>query len=258
MSRTENVQVELQALREELARERRLADLAELARPVAHECNNFLNVLLLQLAVLEMELPARHQKDLKELRRQGTAMTALLRQYQRYHRGPAEPASADLNTALEEALEAVRRRQPAPGEQLPVVLTPGQPPGPAGIAVELQLTPGLPPVPASLSELRRLCRFLIQNALAVAAPPTGLVQVRTEAAADRIVSHFEDNGPPIPPERRSQPFDANVAAREGSNALELAACLGIARRLGGSLRAEDWSGGVRMVLELPTVSADGA
>jgi signal transduction histidine kinase len=247
-------QSELAALRDELAIERRLADLGELARPVAHECNNFLNALLLQLTVLEMELPEKYRKDLKELRRQGTAMTALIRQYQGYQRGPAEPASANLNEAIEQAVEAVRRRRPAPGERLPVLLPQGQAPGPEGIAVELHLMSGLPQVPVSLAELRRLCRFLLQNAAAVVSPPTGLVTVRTETAEDHVLARFEDNGPSIPEDRLARPFDVNVPAREETNALELAACHSIARRLRGRLAADNRpDGGVTILLELPTV-----
>jgi signal transduction histidine kinase len=217
----------------ELAVEARTAVLGELARPVTHEFNNFLNVLLLQVTVLEMELPEHLQADLKEIRRHGTVVASLIRQLQRYRQPPAGPASADLNEVIAQAAEDVRR-------------------GAAGVAVELDLAPALPRVPAAVPELRRLCFFLLKNAAAVADPQAGAVAVRTEASGGRAVARFEDNGPAIPEEHLPQPFDPNVPAREGTNALEMAACRGMARRLEGGLAAENRpGGGVAFVLDLP-------
>ena len=59
------------SLQEDAASLAWLADLGDLTGSLAHEFNNFLNVLLLQLTLLEMEIPARFHADLAELRRLG-------------------------------------------------------------------------------------------------------------------------------------------------------------------------------------------
>ena len=53
-----------------LARESRLADLGELAGPLIHEVNNYLNNLTLHLALLQQQTPGGLTDDLQSLRRQ--------------------------------------------------------------------------------------------------------------------------------------------------------------------------------------------
>jgi signal transduction histidine kinase len=249
----EDGQTQVRALREELAVEGRAAVLGELSRPVTHEFNNFLNVLGLQLAVLEMELAPSQRGDLKEVRRHSTAMAALIRQFQRYRQQQAGPAPADLNEVIVQAVELLRAGRAGSAQDRPVLLAPA----PGGAAVELHLAPDLPRVPAAAPELRRLCLFLLRNAAAAVDPDAGgAVTVRTEVAAGRVVARIEDNGPPIPPQHLPLPFEPNRPAREGTNALELAACRSMARRLDGTLEAENRpAGGVVMVLDLPAAPA---
>src|SRR5262249_18597510 len=76
----------------ELAHERALGDLAERARigdlaaPLAHECSNFLNVVLLQTAVLEMDLPKSYASQLDEIRQQGGKFKKLIEQFHAHRR----------------------------------------------------------------------------------------------------------------------------------------------------------------------------
>jgi C4-dicarboxylate-specific signal transduction histidine kinase len=227
---------ELRVLREELAVESRLATLGELARPVVHEFNNFLNLLLLQMAVLEMDLPERLRADLAEVRRQGNAAATLIRAFQRYRQEALLPAPADVGQVLDQAVTLLRALH-----------------GP--VAVDVRLAPSLPPVQASAPELRRLCLLLLTNAAAVVDPARGSLILRAEPAGDRVLIRFEDNGPPLPAEQLPEPFDPHSAAREGSNALELAACRSIARRLRGGLSAENLpGGGAAFVLDLAVAS----
>jgi signal transduction histidine kinase len=234
----------------ELAAEGRAATLGELAHPLTHEFNNFLNVLGLQLAVLEMELPEALRADLKQIRRHSTAVTSLIRQFQRYPRPPDEPTLSDPNEIIQQALAALC--EPRGSLERQVVLVPDAPAAPGAVAVEFSPAPGLPRVHGPAPELRRLCYLLLKNAAAVADLAAGAVLVRTEAAGDQVVVRFEDNGRPIPEEHLPEPFDPHVPAREGSSALELAACRSMARRLGGSLTAENRPGdGVAVLLDLP-------
>jgi signal transduction histidine kinase len=223
--------------RREPAEQLRLALLGELARPVMHDLNNYLNVFLLQLAVIEAELPDRLRVDLTEIRRQGSAAAALIKQFQRYHQ-VATPGPVDLNRAVGEALTELQA---------------GPPPGVAGgLAVEQSLAPGLPPVLGSRLELRWACFFLLRNAAAVLPPEGGRLCVATRSAGDVVVADFADNGPGVDEERLPHLFDPGRGVREGTNTLELAACRNIVRRLRGNLTAENLpGGGVGVRLELP-------
>src|SRR5437016_12762410 len=90
---------------EELAEVEWLADLGEVVGPVTHEFNNFLNTLLLQIAVLEMSAPDAAKADLQAVKRQAKQVAGVIKQLQRYRRRAGKAAPADLNRAAAEALE---------------------------------------------------------------------------------------------------------------------------------------------------------
>src|SRR5262245_23239134 len=85
-----------------------LADLGELAAPVMHEFNNFLNTTILQITILERQAAPEVVADLAELRRQCREVTGVIRrwQQQRHHR-PVEPGPVDLNAAVRAAVGRV-------------------------------------------------------------------------------------------------------------------------------------------------------
>ena len=56
---------------EELAEVEWLADLGEIVGPVTYEFNNFLNTLLLQVAVLDLSAPEGLKAELAAIRRHG-------------------------------------------------------------------------------------------------------------------------------------------------------------------------------------------
>ena len=67
---------------DELSGQLRMACMGELAGVVTHEFNNYLNALLLNLAVLEHGLPEDLREQLAGHRRQGKAMAAMIRLWQ--------------------------------------------------------------------------------------------------------------------------------------------------------------------------------
>ena len=73
-------------LQKELLEQSRLANTGELSGPLTHEFNNFLNIVLLHVALLEAEIPETLRPELMELRRQGGSMTALVKQFQQHRR----------------------------------------------------------------------------------------------------------------------------------------------------------------------------
>jgi signal transduction histidine kinase len=209
-----------------------LADVAECASPVAHEMNNFLNALLLHLAVLETQLPADQRPGLEQIRREGNAMATLVHQWQNYRRRRIGDPACDLNLVVRAALDQSSTRVGGPNIRAGLSDTPVSVRGP-------------------LAELVRLCRFLVRNAVAVT-PTDGTVTVRTARSDGRGVLRVEDAGPTVAPDQLSGLLTAHPVGRTGTNGLELAACKSIVRRLHGTITAENrGGGGVVVTVELP-------
>ena len=225
----ETLEHERAALAEEAAGNARMAEIGEVSVPVAHEFNNFLNALLLHTAVLKLQLPESMHQGLADLRRQATAAAALIQQMQRYRRRPQPTIpAADLNLAVRSAVAALG----------------------GAVPVRLDLAAGAPPAPGDFADWKRLCVFLLRNAVGAAARSGGEVLVRTLREEDKTILRVEDSGSDAPAEGLARLFEPMATAREGTGALELAACKTLSRRLQASIRAESRSeGGVAVVVE---------
>jgi signal transduction histidine kinase len=242
---------ELRRLRQDLDMQEWAAEAGELAGPIAHEVNNCFNVILLQVAVMEQQAPEAARADLAEVRRQGKATAALVKRWQGRRRPAAGAGALDLNRVVREAAEAVRGRPDEPGAPAPVRLIGpdgGLPDGP-GVPVLLDLAQPSPRAAGPAPDLRRLAALLLKNAAAAA--PGGAVAVRTRQAGGRAVLVVEDTGPPVPADRLAAFFEPSVAARDGAEGMELAACHAIARRLGGRASVANAASGVAVTVELP-------
>ena len=222
-----------------------MAEVGEVSIPVMHEFNNFLNALLLHMAVLKFQLPESMHQGLEELRRQAMAAAGLIQQVQHYRRRQQPPQPpVDLDRAVRAAVEALDGKpseQGGLGATIRVALFHGRTEGEgmAEAAVRLDLAAGEASAPATFAEMKRLCVFLIRNAAAAAATNGGAVVVRTAREDGKLILRVEDAGPAIPPEVLPHLFEPAAAAREGTSALELAACRVLARRLQGAIRAEN-------------------
>src|SRR5262249_40962623 len=106
----ETQEPDYRALQDDMASLVWLADVGEMAGPLAHEFNNFLNVVLLQLAVLEQEVPENLRQQLESVGRQGKSAAALIRQWQQY-RGQRQPAlrPVSLNDVVYKTVESLCR-----------------------------------------------------------------------------------------------------------------------------------------------------
>jgi signal transduction histidine kinase len=223
----------LENCRRQSREQERLANVGELAGVVSHEFTNFLNVLLLQVSMLELQLPASQRADLVELRRQGTVAADLVRQFMEYRHGLAQLVRP---VELNEALGAVAKEQEfTPGAEL-----------------QLSLAPAPLYVTGARPALDRLLSFLLSNAARAAALGEGQVRVSTQRADGRILLQIEDDGPNVAAEGLPYYFDPLHPPREGVDVLELAACRALVRRQGGNIRAERRpGGGVRVIVEWP-------
>jgi signal transduction histidine kinase len=206
-----------------------LADAGELAAALAHEVNDFLNVLHLQLTVLELKSPPDPQGDLIELRRQAKQLAELIRHWQRSRSHPSQFRPIDLGLVLHRLdLE----------------------PGP--VAVHIDVAPNVRLIQGIVTEVRRLVTFLIKNAISAASPGPGQVSVRVEPADRSVRLRVEDSGPKLPEDLLARVFEPSFAGRPRMDGLELAACRGIVRRMNGTIHAENVAtGGFAVVVELP-------
>jgi signal transduction histidine kinase len=230
-----------------------MADLGELAGPVVHELRNYLNSLLLHLAVLEQGLPEQLKPELEEVRRNGSEVASLLRSLQDYRsRRQSDPDVVDLNTVVQQTIED-RRARTEHGFST-------GPPGPIGamgdkVRIDLSLSPKPLWVSARQADLKRLCKFLIRNAAAAADSNRGHVTIRTERPAGKVLLCVTDTGPSYPAEPARIFEPQQKAIREGTNSLELAACRSLVRRLQGTIRAEsNPEQGLSIIVHLPAGS----
>lgn len=246
---------EQDGLRTAVAEQAWSANLGALASPVTHEFNNFLNVVLLQVALLERDSSEKRRGEFQVIRQQGKAIAELVRQWQQY-RYRQQPAAqpVEVNGVVREAVEALSREEPAFGEaRIRLAPSAGKgKPGGSEVWVCLDLAADLPPVLGTYLDLLRLVRFLVANAVAATAVPPGTILIRTEMSEGQVVLRVEDSGPAIDADLLPQVFEPLVAAREGPNRLEMATCKTLAqRRLQGNIHAENRpEGGVAIVVSL--------
>jgi len=93
---------------------KQLALSVELARPLAHECNNFLNNLLLQLAISEKSFPESSRTEWANIRREGRKLADLFQQWQRQNKNRTEDrARFELTQVIEHLVDELRSDWPA-------------------------------------------------------------------------------------------------------------------------------------------------
>jgi signal transduction histidine kinase len=217
----------------ELAWLRSFADLSYL---VAHEINNLLNNICLQISIVELTASEKTAATLQQIRKMATETAAKLHQFQQLSQ-EFRPAAqrADLNPILQEALSRISAGAESPLRTL-----------------KLDLDPQLPRVLAPPEDLRRLIDLLAQDALAASESEQVALTFRTRCVSSRATLIAEDTGPCVPEPLRESLFEPFRIVRPGSDGLRLAICRAVVRRLGGSIYAEEPAGGgVRIVIQFP-------
>ena len=215
-----------------------LADVGELAGPLAHEFNNVLNTVLLHVAVLQYAIPENLRPDLAEIHKQCTATGRLVKQFQQLRREwQPEAARADPNHVVREALAIMDREREGQG----------------GITRTLETSAEAARSGLSHRSGRSRRRWEETRMLETAAAPADAkVKVRSQTVGDKFVLEIEDSGPPVPAETLALFFEPGVQARDGTRSLELAACKSLLRRIQGTIRCESPpNGGFAVIVTLP-------
>jgi len=229
----------LTALQEELSEQSGRADLAELAGPLMHEFNNYLNTVALQFLILESQVPKNLARDLAALRRQGEQVAGLIRRWHEWGRAPVIRRPVDLNHIVREAVDTLTREQQM-GYDTPLVL---------------ELADDLPAVAASACDVARLCRFLFRNPIASRSSSIAKALVRTRCfAADSVQLRLERPGLEGEPKSPARLHESVAHAEEPTNSLEWAACKRLVQRLQGKIDVQNDSGkGLLVIVELPAL-----
>jgi signal transduction histidine kinase len=218
-----------------------LALLAELARPLAHECNNFLNNLLLQLAITDKFLPDPTRADWANVRREAKKLAHLFQQWQRQRKHDAGDLDrVELNQLIQEGAESIHSE--LAGAQIQVC-TAGEP---------LWLM-------GSAGEMQRLMSLLLHYA--VAAIQSGgidspTLEVHLANDRDRILVQMRSSEVPDLNSRWSD-FDERASFERHTLSLAALACKSLAEHFGGTIRIErNAEDGTSLVVDLPRARPD--
>jgi len=246
---TERNQVEAQ-----LRQSEKMAWLGQSTSSVAHELNNPLTVILLQIKLLHAIAPLlpRFQESLAVIQEQAQRMVQIIDNLLTFaHPVSREAEPTDINAAVQHVLE------------LQLYQLQG-----CGIEVLADLAPDLPASRVDEHQLEQVFINLISNAqqalLAGDQPGTLVIQTRYAAGQNGDLPHtqvrFVDNGPGIPPEVMPhifEPFFTTKRPGKGTG-LGLAVCDRIVRDYGGRIWAQNNpGGGATFTVELPAENGKG-
>lgn len=205
------------------------ARFGELAGTVIHQVSNYLNLVMMQIAILDRVLPEDQRPEIAELRRQGMELAQLVKLlHDTRCTNPAQSPGLDINELAMEAVNSLLA---------------------SSYLVSLKLGANLPLVRGSRWCIVHLLTFMLNNALR--ASEGERVTVRTEKSATGVRLSVDDSGPAISEADAGWLFELH-AVRPGFNPLELAACKAIAHRMFGNIQAQNRKGGgLSVIVDLP-------
>ncbi len=239
------LQAELQSTLAELRSESANADIAELARLLVHDFNNFLNNIILSLAVLEQSGEASSE-SVAPLRAQAEHASAAIKEFHNYRRklgAIVQPFS--LNDALHNAARRLQSEREQPksehnfGSAEPL----------SNLTMDLDTT--LPPVAGVQHDFVRMIYFLLRNSLLIASTHGGQVRVKTSHASGTVELAFEISQATA----SAGQLESRADAFSGVSSLELAASSSIARRSHAKFALESRAeSGLSIRLKMPAAS----
>jgi len=215
---------------------------------VAHELNNPLTIILLQIKLLRAIAPLlpRFQESLAVIQQQAQRMVHIIDNLLTFaHPAARQVEPTDVNASVQHTVD------------LQLYQLHG-----CGIEVCTDLAPDLPASRIDPHQLEQVFVNLINNAqqALLAGDQVGMLMIQTRRAPaqngdpPRTHIRFIDNGPGIPPEvmaRLFEPFFTTKRAGQGTG-LGLAVCDRIVREYGGRIWAQNNpGGGATFTVELP-------
>jgi signal transduction histidine kinase len=222
--------------------------LAIAARTLAHEVKTPLNALAIHLEVLRNKV-ATDESDGTQSLRSISALDTSLRQVDRLVRDftdysapvTMEKKPLDVAEILAMSLESVRSDCVA-----------------KKINLAAQPIGGPWPVQGDATRLRQTFDNLLRNAME-AQPRGGAIHIEAKANSNQLIVDIRDNGPGVPPERRSEIFEFGKTSKSGGSGIGLPLSQLIVESHGGSLNYLDGNGqssGATFRISLPMQVTD--
>ncbi|MSQ50192.1 MAG: HAMP domain-containing protein [Betaproteobacteria bacterium] len=222
---------------------------AEVARRLAHEIKNPLTPIQLSAERMEMKLSGKLSPEDAEVLTRGTqtivkqvaALKSMVDDFRDYSRLPAPVfAALELNDLVLEVLALYET---------------------SNTPIARELAPTLPQVRADSAQIRQVLHNLVQNAQEAlelrkggGEPPR--IEVRTEAAADKVRLSVTDNGGGFPEEMMARIFEPYVTSKPRGTGLGLAIVKKIVDEHHGELAIENrLAQGVSVSILLPVAAA---
>jgi two-component system, NtrC family, sensor kinase len=212
---------------EALLRAEKMAAAGRLTASIAHEVNNPLQSVqnCLHLAGRE-DVPPAKRKEYFELAR--SELERLMKTMQRmldfYRPGAARTARVDLLDLLQHVLSLT-------AQQL----------GQRRIQVATDLPDSLPMIDAVSSQIQQIFFNLVLNSFD-AMPGGGKLTISARAVENGVEMLFEDSGPGIPEDQRTNIFEPFYSTKDGGTGLGLTVSYNIVTSHGGTLNLVDGRG----------------
>ncbi|GEM_PF-3490978 len=222
----------------------KLAALGRMAASIAHEINNPLSAILLNIYLLRQSLPPGQpiHESLDLIQQQVESIARLTEQLRHFSRPPRkERKKVILNQVIENALTSTA------GELQEHQIT-----------VECSLDPHLPSVLASPEQLTEVFTNIIAY-MSHTMPEGSTLSIHTLTRGENVCAHLMNKGTTIAPEILNRIFEPYFTLRADHDlTLRLAISYRIVEDHGGELGVESHAGqGTTFTLRLPALSKSG-
>jgi two-component system, NtrC family, sensor kinase len=246
VARMERADLEQTAIDQQMAHIEKMANIGRIATGIAHEINNPLQLIQIQVGWIE-ELLEEERKELvinfleyrksaEKIKQHVNRAATITRRLLGFSRKISTEYDVQVNDLLQETLSFLEHEAHS-----------------QNITLNLQLDEHLPLLRTDGAQVQQVLLNLIDNALD-AVGSDGNIDISTNKTGKVILVQIADNGPGIRPEVMKKiwdPFFTTKEAGQGTG-LGLSICSDIVNKLGGSLTAENRTqGGALFTLTLP-------
>lgn len=214
---------ELKRKEESLRQSEKLASIGLLASGVAHELNNPLTSILMNINLLMEEVgeDSPLHRDMRKIDEDASRCKRIIDELREFSRKrELQLQTVQINEILQKTLDLV-------GHDLEL----------KEIKTETRFADHLPQVYCDGDRLQQVFTNVVINAVQ-AMGPGGSLRLATQAADDQVLITVQDSGPGIPPEARPKVFDPFFTTKEDGTGLGLSISYGIIQEHGGKIEIE--------------------